>query len=286
MNAPNDKDYPDVQNCIVYYNNSGGKQLSGFSANDFAHYCCIQDCNEVNDNHNDEPGFAYTVDANGTPDPENYHLAHDAFCKDKANPSLAYDGQVDMDGEGIDRKYGDEVDIGADEVYDCHDDYLSEADVYNELDLNADGIVNMWEFNLLSAAWETYEPNELIPPVDCDFNGDWHVDTGDLVILAEDWLWIACWKLEELTEAMAMSGGGESMMMSIPAPEPAITTEPAPEPAPEPEPVVEPEPMDPQEVLDFLDAFWQDDLKHAGSIDKKTWEGLIDSLERDLFGSQ
>ncbi len=65
--------------------------------------------------------------ANAAVDLNNYHLAYDSFCIDKANPFLTYTGQVDLDGEGIDRKYGSAVDIGADEVYDCEDDYFTEV---------------------------------------------------------------------------------------------------------------------------------------------------------------
>ncbi|MBN2514233.1 MAG: right-handed parallel beta-helix repeat-containing protein [Sedimentisphaerales bacterium] len=232
---PNSLDYPDLQNSIVYYN--GGNQVSGFNPDTVANFCCIQDCNTLGTtNFNAEPGFAYTVDSNGVPDPNNYHLAYDAFCKDKANPFLTYTGQVDIDGEGLDRQYGVAVDIGADEVYDCDDDYLSEIDVHNAMDLNADGIVNLNEFRLFSAAWLTYDPNHpLCDPnnlnyvsdpnlsgyIDqndklrfnptCDLNSDLHVGLADFVLFCDDWLWVACWKLDELNAAGA-SAQTESLM--------------------------------------------------------------------------
>ena len=201
--------------------------MKGLDADRIANFCCIEDCNEPGTtNYNSPPGFAYIVDPNGTPDPKNYHLAYNAFCKDKANPYLNYTGQVDMDGEGIDRRYGDSVDIGADEVYDCEDDYLSDLDVHNALDFDADGIVNYVEFADFSKAWLSCEPNfpgdpnNWNPVCNLDQTGDsaHKIDLADLELFVSDtpWLWIACWKLEELTETMQMSGGGE-LLMSMPA---------------------------------------------------------------------
>ena len=166
ISDPNDKDYPDLQNTIVYYNNPGGSQLRGFSADNIANFCCIQDCNEPGTtNFNDEPGFAYAVDPNGTPDPNNYHLSATAFCIDKGNDlDLDYTGQVDIDGEGLDRQYGDAVDIGADEVYDCDDNIETPAEVHNDFDWDADGIVNLVEFSKFSRAWLSRDPNEFGDP--------------------------------------------------------------------------------------------------------------------------
>ena len=301
--------YPDVQNCIVYYNNSGGEQLTGFSANDFAYFSCIQGCNEVNYNHNDKPGFAYTVDPNGTPDPENYHLEYNAFCKDKANPSLIYTGQVDMDGEGIDRKYGDDVDIGADEVYSCDDD-LSEDDVYSELDWNADGIVNLYDLNYCFAAWLSHDPYDpalydpnyamyehytnpddqlYVSQDDLDrwdakcnldtFNSPYAIDLHDTAAFSKQ-LWIACWKLEELAEAMAMSGGesaqSESMMMQ-PLTMDAFAAKSQPTAATvELQPEVSPDTL--IQIIDFLDEVLADQPDNAENIEDMR-AILIDELE-------
>ena len=225
---PNNLDYPDIQNCIVYYNNGGGRQLSGnLDADQVAAFCCIQDCNEVNFNINDEPMFAYAIDPNGTPDPNNYHLAYNSVCIDQANPTLSYTNQVDIDGEGLDRKYGDYVDIGADEVYDCGDDYLSDIDVHNDLDFDADGVVNLEEFRTFSRAWlsiapadpNIVDPNDFKnwnPACNLDDNGASEdvIDLADLDVFLENWLWIACWKLEEINQAMMMGmGGGIEMMV-------------------------------------------------------------------------
>jgi len=70
---------------------------------------------------------------------------------------LSYDGQVDMDSE--DRKVGEAVDVGADELFSCDGEY-SEDDFHNALDWNADGVVNMYEFSSFSSAWLSHDPNE------------------------------------------------------------------------------------------------------------------------------
>ncbi len=243
--APGNLDWPDIQNCILYYNNNGGDQLKGIEPDDVAYYSCIQDCNDVNFNISAAPQFAYEVDPNGAPDPNNYHLAYDSRCIDAGSPLLAYTDQVDIDGEGTNRKYGSYVDIGADEVYDCEDDYLSQVDISNDLDWDADGIVNLVEFSKFSKAWLSYDPNHpLCDPnhvdfeddpnapgfisdldkqrynVQCDLVADLTIDLLDIEEFLSDtpWLWIACWKAEQMTEATAAtsSGGAESMMMAAP----------------------------------------------------------------------
>ncbi len=59
-------------------------------------------------NFSANPKFAYH-------DPNNVHLAYDSPCKDRGNPDMSYDDQVDMDSE--DRKVGEAVDVGADELF-------------------------------------------------------------------------------------------------------------------------------------------------------------------------
>lgn len=242
---PNILDYPDIQNCIVYFNNNGSEQLSGINPDQVAAFCCIQDCNEVNFNINDEPKFAYTVDPNGTPDPNNYHLAYDSTCKDMGNPYLTYTGQVDIDGEGTDRRYGAYVDIGADEIYTCDDEYITEEDVFNPLDWNADGVVNYVEFSRFSAAWLCHDPNDpavqdpnnpvndpndpsYIAPnrligwyegknvcnLDATGSSTYEIDLADLDAFVADtpWLWEACWR-DNYLAYYGLSSGGESLMM-------------------------------------------------------------------------
>jgi len=230
INDPNDKDWPDVQNCILWYNNMAAEtpvQFAGFRK-DRIYYSCIYDPNsddlnlDDNDNFSANPKFAYH-------DPNNVHLAYDSPCKDRGNPDLSYDDQVDMDSE--DRKVGEDVDVGADELYSC-DEYYSEDDFYNALDWNADGVVNMYEFSEFSSAWLSHDPNDpawisdpnLVDPGDsaawsvkCNLddtgNSEYVIDLADLVVFASEtpWLWEACWRDNYIEMYGMMRGGGESM---------------------------------------------------------------------------
>jgi len=64
---------------------------------------------------------------------------------------------------------------------------LLTPDEYNSmvctLDRNGDGIINLYEFSVLAAEWQT-----LTSPVYGDFTGDGKVDLADLVQLATFWL--------------------------------------------------------------------------------------------------
>ncbi len=211
---------PTISNCIIYYNNSGNNQLSGVDPNQAATYSCIQNCEAANNNFSNEPMFAYKVDIAGAPDPNNYHLAYNSICIDSGNPALeSLVGDYDYDNEN--RLIGQTLDVGADEVYSCTGDY-TEEEFFNPLDINVDGIVNMKEFAILSAAWLAHDPNdpvwladpdmlnpEFVHPVlgpasyglvwndNCNFdtNGEsqYNIDMAELELLASEWLWQSCW---------------------------------------------------------------------------------------------
>jgi hypothetical protein len=293
ISDPNDKDWPDVQNCIVYYNNDGGAQVFGFNPDSTAYYCCIQDCNEPTGttNFNDEPGFAYEVNPAGAPDPNNYHLTYNSVCKDKGNPSLSYSGQVDIDGEGVDRKYGTYVDVGADEVYSC-DEPLTEDDIYNALDWNADGIVNLPEFFKFSCAWLSHDPNDpawlsdpnLVDPNNAGWNaccnlddtGDsaYVIDLDDFALFYDEWLWWACW-YDDYSEAWGMSmamGGSESLLSG----ESLLTME-SPEAVPV-EKTIEEQLEEAQWVIERLEKIWEEDENLREAVDKKVWKDFMDKI--------
>ena len=206
---------PDIVNCIVYYN-GGDVPLVGLDPDEVAYNSCIADCNEVNSNINDEPGFAYTTKPNNLPVMGNYHLAYDSPCVDTGD-SDEYTDELDADGEP--RVYGNWVDRGADEAYSCNDEYLTEDDIYNPLDFSADGIINYEEFSVFAPSWLVTEPNALFNPR-CDFYKDGTIDLADLEVFCDEWLWMACWRQNqfELYGMMAMSGGG-GLQMVLPAQE-------------------------------------------------------------------
>ncbi len=239
----------DMQNCILWYNNDEGDQVRGFDQNTYASYCSIQGCDEVNNNINDVPGFMQTIDLDdidGGINPYLYHLAYDSSCKDADNPNLDT-GDVGLDDiDGEDRIYGSSVDRGADEIYSCDND-LSEDDIYNSLDFNFDGMVNYYEFAMFADEWLEGDPNYFGDPTNEDernawikarkynFNGDHEINLADLMYLAHDWAWIACWKQSQF-DNMMMMGGGESMEM-YPMEMGFAVLPDEPEPAPAPEPV-------------------------------------------------
>ncbi len=125
-------------------------------------------------------------------------------------------------------------DIGADEIYSFDDD-ISEDDIFNDLDWNVDGVINLYEFNGLSAAWLGHDPNDpawqadpnLVNPnaaaiwksvcnLDATGVSQYAIDTADLAAFCDEWLWQACWRENYLAYYSAMASGGEMMAMTVP----------------------------------------------------------------------
>jgi hypothetical protein len=273
---------PDVQNCIVYYNNGGGRQLAGFTADNAAYFSCIQDCNSVNFNISVEPQFAYF-------DPNNVRIAYVSPCRDAGNPLLSYDEQIDMDGKI--RVYGAAVDIGAYEI-DCED-------VSNAMDWNADGIVNLYEFNFFSKAWLSHDPNDpawradpnLADPnlsegwydwkyrfnLDATSNSAYQVDLADLIVFAEEipWLWQACWRTEFWPSEMMMSGIGERVLLG--RSEMAFETQVIQEKS------AQEQILDLANVIVQLEQIWLDEPDIQQTINADDWQRFIKAVYQSLF---
>ncbi|MBN2065135.1 MAG: right-handed parallel beta-helix repeat-containing protein [Sedimentisphaerales bacterium] len=212
-------DYPDIQNCIIYYNNGGANQLNGLNPDAVASYSCIQNCNTVNNNINAAPMFAYPASVVGEPDPNDYHLAYNSPCFNAGSPNLDYSGQTDYDTE--ERVDGSRVEMGADELHSCSGDYLP-TDFANQLDTNVDGIVNMNEFMGFAKAWlqqnsddptinkdpNFYDPNDYagwnsLYNLDDTGTSQYFIDIADFQVFLEDhWLWQAC-RLEPSQSAVS-----------------------------------------------------------------------------------
>jgi uncharacterized repeat protein (TIGR01451 family) len=239
VSDPNGKDWPNVVNCVLWYNNAGGDQFSGLTRAHMA-YSCVYDPNDpdgldltldANHNFSAKPKFAYM-------DPNNVHITYDSPCKDGGDPFLSYDDQLDMDSRA--RVLETAVDIGAYEI-DCED-------VANDLDWNADGLVNWGDFAGLASVWRAHDPNDPalydpnLPCYEClhDPNSpafvtpgqlalwqrkatqcnvstagcsEYGIDLADLVALIEsaEWLtWQACWLQGGYSQMM--SGGGEGIL--------------------------------------------------------------------------
>jgi len=201
---------PQVKNSIVWHNaeDEGFVDIQGL--NDIVH-SCLTDPNNVygintqtdaKGNLRSNPVFAYS-----NLSLDNFHLAYNSPCKDMGDPNETATTEVDMDNQA--RIAGNSVEMGADEV-DCED-------VYNPLDWDADGLVNLKEFEAFSAAWLTYDPNNpnLPNPIDpnailhwnpmCDLDSDLDVDMGDLMLFIPDWCWAACWRVDMLTMQQPVS---------------------------------------------------------------------------------
>jgi parallel beta-helix repeat protein len=262
---------PDIVNCIVYYN-GGDVPLAGLNPDAVAYNCCIEDCNELNTtNINDEPGFAYTTEPNNMPVVGNYHLAYNSPCIDTGD-SDEYTDEVDMDGEL--RGYGDWVDRGADEAYSCDED-LTEDDVFNPLDWNADGLVNLEEFTVFSSAWLTEDPNIYFNPL-CDLDTDDNVDLADLLIFSapNNWLWQACWRTDlqaqQMQMMMAPQDSEEMLLM-----ESTLKTS-VPVQVIEEQSITE-QIIDLAECVRFLEKIWLEEPDIRQEISEEDWKKFMDA---------
>jgi hypothetical protein len=289
---------PTVKNCIVYFNNDEGTQLAGLNPGQIT-YCCISDCNEVNNqlNFNDVPGFVYT-DTNGTPIAGNYHLEWNSPCVDSGD-SAAYTSEMDIDGE--ERVYGDKVDIGADEVT-C-------TETSHENDWTADGVINMAEFGIFSAAWLTHDRNDPAlsdpntwDPDDyafegwnpgCDLDDDYAVDLADLDIFCNPnkWLWTACWRfdLHELMTQQLMAGSGEMVLMGgrdrLMTSSVFMLAEPNMKEIPS-ETSIQQQIIDLQQSITFLEEIWMTDDLIRQEISEEDWQAFMNALYESFEGLQ
>jgi len=232
---------PDVRNCIIWQNNTwhpdpnDWHQLSGYGT---TYYSCVTDPNDPNGlaggaatpdgnyNISANPRFAYS-DPNY---PHNYHLTADSPCIDKGDDSVVTD-ETDIDnGERIVdwlSSTTNDVDMGADE--------LSCEDVENVADLNSNGVVNLAEFAMFSAAWLSEDPNDTgLPDPNwngrCDINDSGIIDLADLVAVADNWLWSACWRPSSEGIWMMMAGGGGDSSSAMTAATSSTVTEAQPKP--------------------------------------------------------
>ena len=197
--------YPNVYNCIVYYNDEEGDKMQ-LENIDETYYCCIYDPNDPNGlittpdgngNITCKPDFAYDTEPYGF-----YHLSFNSPCKNAGDGY--YTGAEETDIDNDDRDGDGYVDIGADEVT-CED-------VSDPNDWNADGIINLAEFEIFSLAWLA-EPNETNWDERCDTNGDGDIDIYDFRYFVTNWLWTACWHENYQQIWMMSSGGGEGFLL-------------------------------------------------------------------------
>lgn len=289
---------PDMKNSIVYHN--GGPALAGFSADEAASYCCIEDCNDVNSNISVDPELIYF-------DPNNVRITVGGPCHDSGLTLQESYVQVDMDNRI--RVLGAAVDRGAYEI-DCED-------TANSFDQNRDGLVNLHEFADFSRVWLAHDPNDpavsdpnhpnyeyytdpnsadyVTPsslaawyPDGVKFNysttgaSEYTIDLADLMYWTEEapWLWRACWLTE--TELLGMTSGfGEMLLMSSPSlmmdgteviSEAAVAEEKSPQE----------QMFDLAGSIVFLEQIWLEDPQVQQEIDTQTWQDFMDALYQNL----
>jgi len=287
---------PDIRNCIIWHNNTwhpdpnDWHQLAGYGT---AYYSCVTDPNDPNGiapgadipdgngNISANPNFAYAADPNY---PHNYHLKADSPCIDKGDDSVITD-ETDIDnGQRIIdwlASTTNDVDMGADE--------LSCEDVENVADFNSNGIVNLAEFAMFSAAWLSEDPNDTgLPDPNwngrCDIDDSGIIDLADLVAIADNWVWSACWRSTSggiWSMMMASGGGGDSSEVSSSA-----TATESPTAA-----QVETPPMTPEEqiaqltdILDWLEDEVSQDEEVQQTISQEQMQVFIDDIIKILEG--
>jgi uncharacterized repeat protein (TIGR01451 family) len=283
-------DDPQLVNCILWHNNSenGYHQLEDCDAD----YCCITHPTNIagddppptdpNNNIYYNPLFAYS-----DPTLYNFHLDPNSPCIDMGdNTSVDPNGvgEKDIDGDDriIDWTGSETVDMGADEVA-C-------GDVFDELDINADGIINLHDFSGMADAWlkkdedsnwtDTYQKYDLVEDEEMEIN------IADLNAFAyneddQKWLWEACWFSPDTLMMMGMDGGMDKAMAAAPMTDEQIeqakldkwyTTRP-----PHVMTVWE-EIKLVEESLDWLEKVWLEDEQLRKEVSKEEWKEFINSL--------
>jgi hypothetical protein len=280
---------PSIQNCILWGNNAEGEQLTGYKVK---YYSCVYDPNnpqgtstpDANGNITCNPQFAFS-----NPELNNFHLAADSPCIDKGNNTGIEQDEKDIDN--ADRIYNSIVDMGADEV-DCED-------VFNAYDLTADGVVNFEDFYSISKSWMTTDPNHplcdpnnpnyeedpnsinFISETDkerfdpsCDWDEDLDVDLDDLMAFVDNWLWVACWRLDlqEMQMSMMM---GESISQSESLAESTISQKV------EQKPIHE-QIVDLRDTVSFLEKLWLEDSSIQQEINADEWQRFMKEVYQSV----
>jgi len=189
------------------------------------------------------------------------------------------------------RVLGNAVDRGAYEI-ECED-------TSNLYDWNADGLVNLLEFNGFSRAWLAHDPNDpawLADPnsTDPNLSEGWYewkyrynldtsngstyaVDLADLMAWVEEspWLWQACWKTEfyqtENSQPMAMMLTDEISVLTAQT-ETILKAQ-----------VVEEKPARQQmaelaAAIGFLQQIWLDEPDLRQQISEEDWRCFMESV--------
>jgi len=271
---------PQITNCILWDNDD---DLYGCSAT----YSCIEDNDYGIGNIHEDPNFAYGLNNASY----NYHLDPGSPCKNAGDSEVINTGELDIDGD--ERIIDGYVDMGADEIA-CND-------VSQELDLNADGVINFHEYARLAYAWLSHDPNDPEfsgDPNECthwnarfDFDDDYDIDLADLAFFCTDfWLWIACWHDVDsgmmMSRSMSMDSSGRESLSSVSlSPEQLeqarltrwLRTRPAYEPT-DYEKLLQL-----RDLLDWLDLLWQQDEDLRKQFTEDQWFDWMKSVYQQIL---
>jgi hypothetical protein len=195
-----------------------------------------------------------------------------------------------------DRVLGNAVDRGAYEI-ECED-------TTNSYDLNADGLVNLFEFSGLSRAWLGHDPNDPVWLADPNLadpnltegwyewkykynfmptgNSQYSIDLADLITFLEDapWLWRACWITEDIEllsdgQMQMMRGGEQLQMFSV--------MEVAPELSVVEEKSVQEQIGDLAKTIILLEKLWLEEPDIQQQIDPEIWQRFMEAVYGDML---
>ncbi|MCE5186516.1 MAG: right-handed parallel beta-helix repeat-containing protein [Planctomycetaceae bacterium] len=287
---------PEIYNSIVFHN--GGEALAGFSADDTAMYSCIEDANSINGNIAVDPQFAYF-------DPNNVRLSAESDCRHASAPLcvIDYSDQQDMDGNPRVGMVDTPPDMGAYEM-------VCDINVGNPTwDWNADGLVNLVEWNTLATIWKSHDPNDPLwadPNVAApNLSEGWYewkyqynyvntgasqyaIDLADLLYWIETapYLWKACWvDLEEMQMQQIMGGGEEMLLMTEELMLEGLQSWPEPELV-QPEPTIEEQVLQLQDAVAFLEQIWLEEPDLQQQISAEDWQAFMDAVYQNLLDLQ
>jgi parallel beta-helix repeat protein len=262
---------PEIINCIFWDNDAN--DMIGC----YATYSCIEEPTHFWDESDpNNPVYLGIGEGNIDDDPlfkfetsdYDYHLSSSSPCYNAGDPNLSYSYQRDIDKHM--RVIEKRVDIGADEFCDPESD--------SDADFNEDDIVNLLDFDEFSEVWlvESSDPN-WNSLYDLAGDGD-IIDSNDLLLFAEDWLWISCSKMKEIDldppESMQMGGIGKMMSEKVLFMESTLSIE---QTTVKPEPTIEEQISEVKWIIEKLEEIWEDE-ETKEAIDEEDWKKFMDSI--------
>jgi len=274
---------PAISNCIFSGNPEDSDLVGCYATYSYIEYPIVLDPNGTwpigEGNIDGDPNYPPFVEG-----VDDYHLDPCSACIDAGDPNGSYGGERDIDKHfrvlnGNGENYNKRVDMGADEYCNQGSD--------NDADFNEDSIVNYIDFAIFGKAWLSEQGDGNWNP-DCDISEitDDVIDANDLIVFAQEWLWMTCEEMEGIPMEMMMGMGGgmgrmmgmESVLISATATAKAATQQQISEAQPQDEPSVEEQIAQAKRSLNF----WLREDVREGMEDKELWLRIVTDLEERL----